>query len=304
MSEKNQQSADLMARQYFLHLGAHRTGSSSFQLCLHENRAALANAGYGVAFPARDGIRAGQLALRLPQPRHDAEAETRMAETARQHLTQDIAPAPDQKVLLSEENILGSMSHFQQALFYPASAKRLRALRQAMEGPAAAVLLVVRDYGPFFRSCIRKRMEETIVTDFEGAVSAYLAMDRGWLEVLREVRDILEPAKLIVARHEDRPKRVDLLRELAPDLAQVALMQPSTSLNISATDRALSALQARYATGEKLSRKAWRATLAEWRDDTTPLGLTEFTPRELRAFSMRYERDLSDIAKEPGLTLI
>jgi hypothetical protein len=293
-----------MARQYFLHLGAHRTGSSSFQLCLHENRASLQQHGYAVAFPARDGIRAGQLALRLPAPRHGAKEAAQMAEAARRHLTEDIAPDADRNILLSEENILGSMVHFQNATFYPATEQRLTALRQALDGPVQAVLFVVRDYGPFFRSCIRKRMEETVETDFEAAAAAYLAMDRGWVEVLREVRDILQPSRLVVARHEDRHGRVDLLRQLAPGLEDAALTPPSRSLNTSATDRALVELQEIYGKGRKLSRKDRRAVIDARKNDPERLGLTEFTTRELRSFSMRYERDLIRLQQEPGITLI
>jgi len=50
-----------MARQYHLHLGAHRTGRSSFLLCLHENQASLWQQGYQIAFPAQDGGRSGQM---------------------------------------------------------------------------------------------------------------------------------------------------------------------------------------------------------------------------------------------------
>lgn len=293
-----------MARQYHLHLGAHRTGSSSFQLCLHENQESLWQQGYQIAFPARDGVRAGQLALRLPAPRHDRNAVQERADAARRHLNEEIAKDPHQQVIISEENTLGSMVHFQKARFHPASKQRLSALRHAMEGPAVSVLFVVRDYGAFFRSCIRKRMEETYESDFDAAAAAYLAMNRGWVEVLQEIRDILQPSRLVVVRHEDRFKRLELLQHLVPQLDIGPLSEPRRSLNTSATDRALLELQTIHRKGETLTRMARRKLIKDWAHDQETLGLTEFTSREKKAFSISYEMDLERISQEPGMVLI
>jgi len=105
------------------------------------------------------------------------------------------------------------MVHFHKARFHPASKQRLSALRHAME--------------------------ETIVNDFDASAAAYLAMKCGWVEVLQEIRDILQPSRLVVVRHEDRFKRLEWLHHLVPQLDIGPLSEPRRSLNTSAIDRAL-----------------------------------------------------------------
>lgn len=73
-----------MTKPIYIHAGAHRSGSSSFQLCLSHNRAALMQAGYDLAYPSRDGAPMGELQMKLPRPRHDpAELGGMVARLAR-----------------------------------------------------------------------------------------------------------------------------------------------------------------------------------------------------------------------------
>ena len=48
-----------MNKRIYLHAGAHRTGSSSFQMCLYANRDLLGSMGLDVAYPGRDGVPGG-----------------------------------------------------------------------------------------------------------------------------------------------------------------------------------------------------------------------------------------------------
>ena len=53
-----------------IHVGAHRTGSSAFQMFLDINAAALRAQGFDLAYPDRNGAEGGRLKLFLPAPRH------------------------------------------------------------------------------------------------------------------------------------------------------------------------------------------------------------------------------------------
>ena len=170
----------------YIHAGAHRTGTTSFQTCLHENRLLLQARGWTPAYPGRDGIPSGKLALRLPTGRRiDASAA---ASRARRTLDPYRSGRP---VILSEENILGRMFHFMKGQFYPFAEDRCAALRAAWDGPIAHVLLVVRPYEQLFVSAFRKRAEDNPMPDFSEVRDRYLNIDRGWPELAAAIQDSL-----------------------------------------------------------------------------------------------------------------
>jgi hypothetical protein len=292
-----------VTKKYYLHLGAHRTGSSSFQLCLHRNRETLLKSGYNVAFPSRDGVNSGELALRLPAPRHRDDEIPRFVDRVEKHLKEPKVTGARGPVILSEENMLGGMVHFEKGQFYPAAEKRLQAMRSAMGEPPEHVVLVIREYASFFRSCFRKRAETKEVKPFRDLVPHYLSMDRGWYEIVHTLLENLHPTALTVVDYRARGLSTALLKELAADLRTAALKEPHRTLNNNVTDAGLLTLQELYKSGRSLSRKeVWKVKKAH-ADQTESLGFSEYTEAELNALRLRYEQDLERISKIPGLTL-
>lgn len=292
-----------MGKRIFLHAGAHRTGTSSFQLCLAENRAALEAAGYDLAYPGRDGAPGGRLRLQLPRKRHGAQRVPQFAERLRPHL-EGFSPDPARALILSEENIPGLMRNFYDGQFYPGSENRLRSLASALPGPVEHCLFITRDYDALFMSAWRKRAEDNPVPPFADLVPQFMAMDRGWPEIVAELRDLLAPKRLTVIPYDRRGSSVDLLHRLAPDLEGVALREPARSLNLSATDAALEALQARYRAGEELKERQWRQVIADHAGQTEPRGLTGFPDADRAALRERYAADLKRLAAMGGVDLL
>lgn len=289
-------------KQIYLHAGAHRTGTSSFQMCLAVNRAALEAAGFDLAYPGRDGIPEGQLGLRLPSLRHGRDKEAFFAAKVAGML-QDHSPDPTRGLILSEENIPGPMIHFDQARFYPAAAARAAALRSGL-GPVAHLVYVVRSYGALYVSGHRKRAEDRPVDPFAAKIPVRMRMDRGWPDLIAVMRDVIAPARLTVVEYGARGRSVDLLRLLVPGLEAVALREPEQTLNQSATDSALLALQARYQAGEVLSRAAWQAVVQEHASDTADHGFAQFSAAQSAELQRRYDADLDRLDALDGVTLI
>ncbi|MDW4497611.1 hypothetical protein R5H30_06430 [Sulfitobacter sp. D35] len=287
----------------FLHLGAHRTGSSSFQACLALNRDALAAAGFDIAYPGRDGIPGGRLRLRLPAPRHGRERDDGFAKGIAETFA-NISPDPSRGLILSEENIPGAMRQFRKGRFYPAAEGRLELLSRGMPARPDSVLLVVRRYDALFRSSYRKRAEDNAVPDFATLVPAYLSMDRGWPEIVAAIRDILRPDRLVVVNYPERGTSLDLLHRLVPGLAISGLREPERPMNLSATDQALKVLQARYRIGETLGRSQWKAIIAENAGRTEDHGFAVFSEADSRKLRARHDRDLDRLAAMPGVTLV
>lgn len=278
----------------FLHAGAHRTGTSSFQACLSVNRARLAEAGFDAAYPGRDGIADGALALRLPHPRHRRTPDAEWAAAAGAELARHLS-APGRDLVLSEENIPGRMFHFYQGQFYPAAKRRAGVLAAALPGRVEHLLFVIRPYEAMFISAYRKRAEDNPVAPFADLRDRMAAMDRGWPEILTILRRRLKPARMTVIEYAARGRSRDLLERLLPEGAVTGLEEPERQLNLSATDAGLIALQALYRSGETLPREAWQQVIADHAGDREARGFAAFTPEQTAALRDRYAADLDRI---------
>ena len=287
----------------YLHLGAHRTGTSSFQMMLSQNRALLTSAGFDLAYPGRDDIPQGTLGLRLPAPRAVEQWESKFVPLCEREL-QRHATDGSHAMILSEENIPGRMIHFAAGQFYPAAQARMQTLAAAAQAPVLRAVLVVRDYRALFVSAWRKRAEDNKASPFKTGRCNMLHMDRGWPDLVRLIQEHLKPQELVVIDYPRRGQSVDILGLLVPELSALPLREPDKRVNHSATDAALAALQRRYHQGEKLKRKVWQKIIAEHREDKRQLGLSVFTARQERILKGRYEAHLEEIAAMPAVQLL
>ena len=300
---KNTSSAPVVTRPIYLHAGAHRTGTSSFQLCLVENADYLGAQGYAVAHPGRDRVPGGNLKLRLPAPRHAAGDRSKFVNVARQTL-HEASPDPDRPLIMSEENIAGRMMHFEYGRFYPSSYERFQTLREAIEDAPLDVLLVVRSYAQLFLSAYRKRAEGVKVNPFSVLKPKLMQMDRGWPEIVAQAQEVLRPRRFVVIDYKNRGSSCDLLGHLVPGLEAERLVEPSKTLNPSATDAALDALQARYRAGESLLPRDIDAVAAEHAENRDSTGFAEFSGAQYAKLNRRYARDLDRIRALPEITVI
>lgn len=295
-----------MGKMVYLHVGGHRTGTSSFQMCLDLNRARLAAAGIDSAYPGRDGIPGGRLRLKLPGPEAGARKQEAMVPAVRAELERHITD-PTRALVLSEENIPGRMFHFYKGRFFPAAEARLRVLRAGLGQIGCAkptrVVLVLRSYDALFASAYRKRAEDNPVPSFREIAPRMVAMDRGWPALVRAIKSLLVPDELVVIEYGVRGASRELLKQLLPDL-DGTLAEPDRALNLSATDRALEALQTRYHAGAKLSRADWQAVIADHSDARESTGFAAFTPEERDALRARYAEHLEKIARIRGITFL
>lgn len=287
----------------YVHLGAHRTGTSSFQMMLAQNRDVLGQAGYDIAYPGRDDIPQGDLRLKLPDPRNLGQWERKFLFAARAELAR-LASAESHAMILSEENIPGRMIHFPAGQFYPAAEVRLQTLAAAADAPVLRAVLVVRDYIGLYVSAYRKRAEDNKSPPFADGRHNMLHMDRGWPDLVRLVFRHLKVQELVVIDYARRGRSVDMAGLLVPELAGVPLEEPARRMNFSATDAALIALQERYQRGETLERAAWQEIIAAHRDDKEPRGVSEFTKRQTRILQGRYAEHLDEIAAMPAVLML
>ncbi|MBE1284579.1 MAG: hypothetical protein GJ676_14795 [Rhodobacteraceae bacterium] len=292
-----------MSKDVYIHAGAHRTGTSSLQLCLAANRAVLHGAGFDLAYPGRDGIPDAQLKLGLPRGGVGAHRLPGFAKGMRDHL-QTISPDEGRSLILSEENIPGPMKHFYQGQFFPFAKNRLSALSQVFSTRPKHVLYVIRRYDELFVSAYRKRAEDNAVPPFSELVPNFLNIAEAWPRLITEIRDTLNPEILTVIEYKARGDSIGLLNRLVPRVSGLALTEPEHSVNLSATDAALEVLQARYRAGKKFRRPKWKAVIAEHADQREPRGFAEFSSADQDVLHKKYQRDLAQIAEMEGLTFV
>ena len=292
-----------MERELYIHAGGHRTGSSSFQMCLHKNRDVLYNSGYDLAYPERDGIPSGTLGLRLPNPRHGMGGTLRFSKAVAAELeTQN--PDPNRPLVLSEENLPGRMIHFYAGQFYPAAEARFTALRRGIGAARIRrILIVVRSYAGLFVSAHRKRAEDQEAHPFSDMTAAMTNIDRGWPELISIMQQILQPEEMVVRTFENRPNSVALVQDLLGD-APKKLSEPKKSLNVSATDAGLVALQKIYATGQRLERSEWQKVIEDHAADKTDHGFASFSSDQKTALDQKYRMDLERLEADKNVNFI
>lgn len=292
-----------MNKPVYIHAGSHRSGTSSFQMCLYENRFSLRKAGFDLAYPGRDGVPEGALRLRLPAPRDGLKRARDFVPRLRTHLSR-ISPDPRRALILSEENIPGIMPHFFRGRFHPVTRVRLEVLDEVLGARPRFILFVPRSYDELFVSAYRKLAEDRAMKPFADCIPGLLAMRRGWPHVVAELRDLLKPEALVVVPYERRGESRELLARLVPGLDPGRLKEPDRTLNLSATDAALQRLQAVYRDGGEPDAAERAAIIAAHADDRAPRGIVELAPEQRNALRDRYRRDMARLGRMREITVV
>lgn len=289
-------------RKVYLHVGAHRTGSSSFQACMDANLERLNAMNFSLAYPSRDGIARGNIKLRMPPLHFGPKKRAEVNAYNQEHL--DTLFAKDRHVLLSEENILGKVWAFYKGKFYNEMAANAAFMREALGGHIDHVMIVIRPYTGLYRSCYRKQSEDTIMEDFDIVSKGFVETKRTWTDVIRELVQGTQADNVTVVEMNSRGRSTDLLKRMVPELADQEVAPEPEILNISPTDSAIIALRTRYKRGEELSRSEWQEVIREFADVKDDLGVTKYNPDLERILKDRYARDLENIPKIKGVTFV
>lgn len=280
-----------------IHIGAHRTGTSSFQAFLGLNRGVISGAGRDLLYPGRDGAEGGSLRLKLPAPRLKGGDRDEMLALAARRLRRGRSEG-GRGMILSEENIPGNFAPFFKGQFYPQAGYRMALLRQVLPGRVRRVLLVVRPYEAVYVSAFRKRAEWRLTERFEAAVPHLMGMQGGWVDLARAAIEGLDPEALVVVPFAARGGNGDLLARLCPDLpAGLDLREPERHVNASFTDAGLWALRAHFEANEgKDWDRAEAEGIAAAHAGTGGPAFAAFSEAQSAELGARYARDLEALA--------
>ena len=135
-----------------LHVGAHRTGTTTLQSYLRQHRGALETAGVEVWDPRRTrrglfhGLRPGDAVPQGDRARRRALGRIKVN-------LEEAANRGVQTLVISDENLIGSVrENLRTRRLYPAIGERLARLYEALEGSLNAVVISTRSQDRYWPS--------------------------------------------------------------------------------------------------------------------------------------------------------
>ena len=218
-----------------LHLGAHRTGTSTLQRLLSLNAAMLRAGGVAVWGPerTRDGLFAGVMGdPGNATARRDVQAHRAAGRIAM--LRSELARDGIGRLVVSDENALGGLrENLLLGRLYPSVGPRLRRVSAALPG-IDRVVLSIRSPDMWWASAFAFLMTRGFAPPDAVTIEAILRARRGWRQVIEDVAEALPGAALTVWTHETMASRPDAafvgLAGLAPARRHAPLLGMSPPL--------------------------------------------------------------------------
>ncbi|WP_010142049.1 hypothetical protein [Oceanicola sp. S124] len=185
-----------------LHIGAHRTATTSFEGYLRANAPALAGLGVGFWGPRR--TRGGVLAGVIPGP--GSLSSARQFDRARGRIALNLAKAEGRLVrhlLISDENILGSpRGDLRAERLYPEAGPRVAAFARAFEGRLSRIEISVRGQDSYWTSVLCFALARGHALPRPGSLDRLVTQPRGWREVIEDLAEAAPGIEILVMPHE------------------------------------------------------------------------------------------------------
>lgn len=282
-----------------LHLGAHKTATTFLQMHWQACNPRAAQAG---AFaPRLEEVRRRMTPAAQVSSRH-----TRHSATADAHQFLDELAAGWHRVVISDENILGtSRGNFAGGALYGQARERLSAIHDLLGGRRTTVLLSVRSYADFLSSSYCEVLRHGKFAPFRSMLGRLDVAQRGWSDVVEDIAQALAGASILVWRYED-------LEAIQPRLTETVLQvraaeqpaPPKGRPRQSFTQQAIDAATAAYETdgvdaaGQALARAARRPR------DPRLVKFDPWSPEERAALDAAYTCSCTKLATMSGVEFV
>lgn len=218
-----------------LHLGAHRTASTSFQTYLRQNAAALAAQGV-VSWGPRE-TRNGLFHGIWPAPGEGLdERDSRRAAGRIALALSAVRRGGARSLIVSDENFLGNpRALIRDAQLYPAAGERLARLHGAFGGQISRLVLSIRSPDLFWPSLIAMTVGRGHPIPGPARLARMADPARSWRDVITDLACAMPDRPILVFPHETYgavPER-RLARMLPRPLARLPLAHARLKLNAS-----------------------------------------------------------------------
>lgn len=191
-----------LSMEIVVHLGSHRTGSTTFQSYMRLNNDALNKAGISFWGPrrTRKGLFSGLIPGKPGSRRKDAQARAQ----GRVQLNLEKARAAGfETVLVSEENMIGSVrANIREAQLYPSIGERMARYAQAFDGKITRIALGIRAQDRYWASAIAYGVGRGHPVPGERKLKAIAQSNRSWRDVITDISCAVPDAEICVLPYE------------------------------------------------------------------------------------------------------
>lgn len=288
-----------------LHLGAHRTGTTSLQSIFQRNQDVLARENIAYWGPRK---------MRVPNLRDyygEATNSPRNLETQAQIRAEMSQLVQDgvETLLISEENLLGTMEHnLKTQSLYATAGEKLRSYASVLGEAPERLVLSVRDYAEFWQSIyVFRLMAKKQVRPLDAIGLIEGINSRGWAEVVAEIRAAFPHSKITILRH----NRADAFTQAALEAcagphAGSRVQHSVPQSNGSLSQEGMAVLQAANAAFDGQWPAQMRGKLLKRLRDIPGTPFAVFTDAQRVHLNERFEADCQRIAggEIPGVTYV
>ena len=185
-----------------LHIGAHRTATTSFQHYMRENAGLLRHLGIGFWGPrrTRDGLLTGVIPLPGCSTAEDqlSRARGRIAINLRKAEAEEL-----RQMVVSDENMIGAPRHnLRSAKLYPAAGYRMARFDTAFAGRITRVVLSIRSQDSYWGSVLSYAVGRGHQLPCPQTLESLARGARGWRDVITDLACALPGAEILVTPHE------------------------------------------------------------------------------------------------------
>ena len=188
------------AMDVILHLGAHRTGTTTFQSYLGLNEEALKRIGIASWRPKR--LRKGMMSGLLGRPDQVTPFGFKRAQRSCGLIrmeTDRMARLGFDHLIVSEENMIGAMrNNLREERLYPNLAARLARFRGAFADSCTRIILTIRSYDEYWASSMGYAIAAGHGVPMRGQLDRLVTQPRRWRHLVTELSDAFPAAHLVI----------------------------------------------------------------------------------------------------------
>ncbi|MEL7212944.1 MAG: hypothetical protein AAGK92_09805 [Pseudomonadota bacterium] len=188
------------AMDVILHLGSHRTGTTTFQSYLANNERMLKRLGIVSWRPKR--LRKGMMSGLLGRPdqvtAHGFKRAQRSCGLIRMEMDR-MQKLGVSHLIVSEENMIGAMrNNLREERLYPGLAARMARMREAFADSCTRIVLCVRSYDEYWASSLGYAVASGHSVPMKGQLDRLVTQPRRWRHMVTELSDAFPAAHLVV----------------------------------------------------------------------------------------------------------
>lgn len=194
-----------MSRKIILHCGAPKTGSTSFQHMLYDNRERMLKAGF--FFPAVSRKKREEDDIRIVLSNLKGEGNRKKeVKQVRRLIEKLFAESGAHTLLISNEGLLGKPAIKGNKTFLPKADDSARLMAEALEGYDVEVRYFIRDFAGFLPSWYVQQVRMGNDMDFERFTKAYNLRKASWAPAVASLRKYFGVERVEIYDHADLVK--------------------------------------------------------------------------------------------------